>query len=183
MTPQEKADLISEEKRVARVLMQEMPRRLNAPMNVDRRHRTLREIAIKVSDAIRPHVICKRGCANCCHIANVISLRDAQLIGKFIGRKPAEVPFRLHDPKQQRETVEKYNGVPCPFLRGSDCTIYPVRPMSCIAHHSLEDSPDPCYSQDNIVRPVGQVDLALLHLAEVDQLHTEPFADLREFFP
>jgi Fe-S-cluster containining protein len=47
--------------------------------------------------------------------------------------------LRLPVPKDLEDIIDKYHDlqIPCPFLDGSRCSIYPIRPMACAAHYSV----------------------------------------------
>lgn len=78
--------------------------------------------------------ICKR-CGDCCRKKGV-NWRDMnfQKIGEYLGLTPKEVIEKyLAEDSPVDVPIEK-RGVkqrPCPFLKGNECGIYPVRPDPC----------------------------------------------------
>lgn len=110
---------------------------------------------------------CKRGCTGCCEepimifrpeaaqVARWLELPDnAAARGAFLAAYPdwkarvGDTPVKLSalfaggDPAPYVEAhVEGWTkGVMCAFNRGGDCTIYPVRPITCRGGHALNTS-------------------------------------------
>lgn len=79
--------------------------------------------------------VCKR-CGECCRKAGVNwRYMNFHKIGKYLGLTPKEVVIKYlaedgpsNVPAGERKTKPQY---PCPFLKGNDCGIYPVRPGPC----------------------------------------------------
>lgn len=106
----------------------------------------LRREADLVVEAIAGLSPCSAGCTHCCHLGTLVTEHEAIVIGKAIGRAPADVPEELvmrasdaieagaaRDLTMAKKTRvhDGYYGVPCPFLDGGRCSIYEDRPMSC----------------------------------------------------
>src|SRR6266702_6011061 len=71
---------------------------------------------------------CKNGCAACCHMNVMISALEAKHIEAATGKpRMALSESRTHD-------LAEFSGQPCPFLKGSSCSIYDVRPFACRKH-------------------------------------------------
>lgn len=71
---------------------------------------------------------CKRGCAHCCNFDVGISQLEAEYIS-----------IETSIPMEAPRTVIQGNRTPCPFLSESgQCNIYPIRPLACRLHHSVD---------------------------------------------
>jgi hypothetical protein len=130
--------------------------------------------------ALAPHVACKKGCADCCRMSVCISDNEARVIGAATGRIPAAISSTRH------YAQGAFSGVPCPFLKESDCTIYASRPYLCRTHFSFDTSafwchPDRSHSIALVSLRFGGTDNAYVDITggEVNGI----FADIRDFFP
>lgn len=184
--PQEKVDWLQAEYGDRfRALLDEATDLVDAPQAFDRRALRLVDIAREMAARIAPLTPCGGGCSHCCRQPISISSWEAARIVKFTGRKARDPVGAMPGPERNEELRRRYSGVPCPFLRNGRCTVYAVRPLVCIAHHSLAADPTPC---DLVVNPeskvlgVGDDEFisvkAALFLGEGHKL-----ADIREFFP
>ena len=106
----------------------------------------LRRIGDAMSAASAGVSACRRGCSACCHIAVTISEHEARLIGKELGRQPADVAenesvtmpaldaadaeIEAQQAKQTALTQALY-GQRCQFLVDGECSIYDIRPVAC----------------------------------------------------
>lgn len=80
---------------------------------------------------VDPFLTCKRGCSWCCHNSVDVFALEALYIEAKTG----------HSARSGRHEVDRHS--PCPFLRDSECSIYPYRPMVCRQYGSFED-PEVC---------------------------------------
>jgi len=95
-------------------------------------------------------VACRKGCTFCCHYRISVVPIEAITVAQFVREL-----FTEEARASLRERVKGYNEtlaslppeqrltrpLPCPFLHESgDCMVYPVRPLSCRMHHSLDAS-------------------------------------------
>jgi hypothetical protein len=143
--------------------------------------RKLREIALRINEAVIPHTVCTTGCSHCCHISVSITKHEAAVIGEAIGRTPEAVPHATPDKDAQ---VERYFGKPCTFLEEGRCSIYEHRPLSCILHHSVGASPALCDTRVSVTESIiPSIDMGNFWKVHALLLHDDTFADLREFFP
>jgi Fe-S-cluster containining protein len=78
------------------------------------------------------------------------------------------------------EMVRRHIGVPCPFLRGGECSVYAVRPLACRLHHVVEDDAAKC-GPGKAQKPVS-LEMKEFDAARAELFREEPFADIREFF-
>lgn len=109
---------------------------------------------------------CKRGCCGCCEEPIMIFRPEAAQVARWLAQpenaevrdaflaaypdwkqRVGDTPAKLSalfsgDPGPYVEThIEGWNkGVLCAFNRGGDCTIYPVRPITCRGGHALNTS-------------------------------------------
>jgi Fe-S-cluster containining protein len=109
-------------------------------------------------------IACRRGCAGCCEEPIMVYRPEAARIALWL-EQPDNAETRdyfrtsypawrarvgdtlsrlsatfVTNPDGYREAhIAAWNrGVPCPFLRDSACTIYPVRPIVCRTGHALD---------------------------------------------
>lgn len=145
----------------------------------------LREIGHQIAALIGPNTPCKRGCSHCCHIAVAVTKTEADLIGEYTGRVPAILPARSGQEMIDNINagIKSYLGVPCVFLGvEGECTIYPVRPIPCILHHTVAPDSTCCDTTKGVQR-VPALDVHSVSIAMGFVCQDEPIADLREFFP
>lgn len=127
-----------------------------------------------------PFIACKKGCANCCRMNVMISTLEAEQIAKATGRKMASVTR----PKQH--PIGTFDGVDCPFLVNSVCTVYEDRPLVCRSHASYYVTNFAC---DTVNMPVTDAPIVeFTGLTEALGMVSAVrgyaiFADIRDFFP
>jgi Fe-S-cluster containining protein len=93
-----------------------------------------------------PDITCRKGCAHCCHITVTTTEPEVDLILEYT--KKHNISIDIEWLKQQRGfTEETHMFSPfskCVFLNEqNECTIYPVRPMSCRKYFVSSD-PELC---------------------------------------
>lgn len=144
-------------------------------------------LAEKASKIVQPSTPCRKGCAHCCHIAVAINSLEAEVIGRYTGRVPRRLPATAADVRDRLDNnVTRFSRKPCTFLGAdNECTIYPVRPLPCAVHHSIEASADNCDLVHNAGAKVSEIDLTRLYMASVGIAMSAgaTFGDIREFFP
>lgn len=133
--------------------------------------------ADKYLAAILPYTACTHNCSYCCNMAVTMTSTEAELIGKFIGRK-VTIPARRTDIMANQK---KYSGVPCLFLKDGRCSVYEVRPLACRVHVNMADTPDVCDVKNPVQMP-------MLDTQKIDEAHfiafrDDAWADIRDFFP
>ena len=135
----------------------------------------LRQMHIKTFDAAKEvagmaatlgNVQCKRGCDNCCH-QKVLST-PAEGIAIFLYLKfkdlwSAELEDKLAEEDVHGTRTSHHDWFmerrPCPFLEKGACSVYPVRPVGCIATFSI-NHPSFCGMPDSKVPPgLGQMQI------------------------
>lgn len=188
MTPTERANLIwdtteapAHAAAAGRVMTENAPRLTKYIM--------LRVVADAFSEAIAPHVPCRKGCNQCCHISVAIFEPEARILAAASGRTMTKVERGLQESAEAlTESQAKYYGVPCPFLKDGECSVYEARPMACRAHHSLCDTAEQCDTRGQVIGSAPTV--ATLKISQDFQAATAELfmldqvaADIREFFP
>jgi Fe-S-cluster containining protein len=101
-----------------------------------------------LSQAPAGSVACRAGCAHCCHQRVGVTVPEAlAILGHLIETR---TPEALADVRRHVEHAhERTRGLsreqrnspeyPCPFLEGSECSIYGVRPLACRGVHSTDE--------------------------------------------
>jgi hypothetical protein len=144
-------------------------------------------IADRVTAALEPHVACKPGCSQCCHMNTMIYEHEAVRPAKVSGRKMKRLPF------PGREVVvlqgDRFNGQPCPFLVDNQCPVYEDRPLVCRTHHSLREDASLCDmaipASQHVRPPMYDPDLIETPSATINEAHgaREPWGNIGKFFP
>ena len=106
---------------------------------------------MKKADATMP--ACAKGCAHCCYMAvdvldvevpiavDYIATNEPDRLDEIEERLEAQIAVKRRHPGDDDASQDRYvhELVPCAFLRDdASCAIYPVRPIACRAHHSLD---------------------------------------------
>ena len=168
-----------------RALMDEATDLVEEPDSLD--HRALRLVAIarEIAGKIAPLTPCRNACSHCCKQPVVISSWEAARIAKFTGRRPLD-PVGIAPEQENVEQLRlRHAGVPCPMLRNDRCTIYAVRPLACIGHHSLASDSVMCDKTANpgvTVQGIGDQEFIFIQMALFFGAGCKS-ADIREFFP
>lgn len=139
----------------------------------------LRRLAQPLTEAAAGHVPCRDGCSHCCNIPVLLSHTEAAVIASETGRPMArDVPYSL-------DRNDAYTGTPCPFLEGSRCGIYAVRPIACRTHYSAEADGSLCNVKDSIktVRYVNTKGFDIAYVLAFGPDEVQRYADIRDFFP
>ncbi len=126
-------------------------------------------------------ITCRQGCAFCCSHYISISLGPGLVIADYLYAHPEVLEAFLGRYEKWRramegtpalKTLEQYTtfsvvvrgtpqallddyarlGVPCPFLAGDLCSIYPVRPICCASHFSI--SPPQYCREGSVSQPL-----------------------------
>lgn len=152
----------------------------SSPASTVAKYRRFVILAERVSQAVKPHSACRRDCNHCCHIAVAVSEFEARQIGKAIGREVI-VPADLDG--TGAGVVDKYKGVPCPFLADGACSIYAHRPVACRVHFNLADDESMCSlevpSQESAV---PNLNLGAFWLSNAWAFGVHKQGDIRDFF-
>ncbi|MEG1347350.1 MAG: YkgJ family cysteine cluster protein [Hafnia sp.] len=140
----------------------------------------LKRVADKINAIATPKSACKAGCSYCCHISAVITQTEADALGAASGRKVK----KLTGVATSVEDRMKWFGKPCPFLKNGRCSVYADRPLVCRMLFNLADSPYFC----NTDIPPEESHVTMLNLQELERGYlmaflTEPWGDIRDFFP
>ena len=127
----------------------------------------------KVFDFCGKYTPCKQGCSHCCYYKIDVSELEVAYIEKHTGvmrESHVEVIFGTH-------------GMPCPFLRGTECSIYKFRPYACRKHVTVDATDYWCHP-----RRCSDANLMMLRSSEIKAAYelfddTEQLADIRNYFP
>jgi hypothetical protein len=122
------------------------------------------------------------------HITSI----EASLIAAATGRpaRPAAQALALNsidpnDPaliERWEQSEREVIGTPCPFLAGSECSIYEHRPFACRTHLSLDDDDLLCRLVEGAEIPMPRLDTRLLVGLFLSAQPGALLADIREFF-
>ena len=156
------------------------------PRNLDFRANELLKIVDELAGLVAPVASCKNcRTGHCCFQAVLISSWEAEQISKFSKRKMIDAAAYNTEMGDSRDKlVNQYSGIPCTFLKDGQCSVYPVRPIMCRLHFSMDDDITNC---DIIGKPNTSVPYFNFRPLEfaVAQLFLDSggkFADIREFF-
>lgn len=92
-------------------------------------------------------VACRAGCDHCCYQSVGVTPPEALRIFAFLNESLSKPQLEELAAKlaEQREATAKLSSQerfspdhPCPFLKDAECSIYPVRPLSCRGMNSLD---------------------------------------------
>lgn len=136
---------------------------------------------------------CKPGCSHCCRIAVQISDVEARALALSSGRRMNPNPehslvlnmetIDTFQAENRDEAVDRYFGVPCPFLLDNKCSQYADRPLVCRRLYSLAVDEQPCRLEDGrqLVPYLNQTSQSAQN-AVILGLGRE-YADIRDWFP
>jgi hypothetical protein len=128
------------------------------------------------------NVACRRGCSHCCHIAVLLTVEEAQVIGRRIGRPPAHAP-----PRTDADDFDYGYHSPCTFLVDGECSIYENRPLACRVHYSLDVDALLCELTPPEPKPVPFMNdlpfmMAFLQMLGMPQ-RVPVLGEIRDFWP
>lgn len=135
---------------------------------------------------------CRKGCSHCCQIPVTISRTEANLIGRFINRKPTDpaISIRLASIETESDLLAAEASLqadttlaPCPFLLNDACSIYAHRPMVCRTLINLDDDNLLCLHSGQGPASVPYADARMLKVLLLAAQPTGELADIRQFFP
>jgi Fe-S-cluster containining protein len=95
------------------------------------------------------YIPCKRGCCKCCYFPVNISDIEINIIKKYLYDIKQNVNY-----KNLNNSKKYNNNNKCPFLKNSECIIYPVRPFMCRKYIVFNDDNSLCNIIDN--KPINQ---------------------------
>lgn len=127
-----------------------------------------------------PYVACKPGCDSCCHMKIELTNVEAERISKATGIVAQPLRTNTSHPDS------KFAGLPCPFLKDHQCSIYDDRPLTCRGHASFDADSYWCAPERmlTVELPMVSIGDALVANRHIAQASRHPVvADIREFFP
>lgn len=128
-------------------------------------------------------VVCREGCAACCHQSVVCHPGEVLLIAAHLRQRlrPAQIAAlvsRLRDPRDTPSCGPVRTRAACPLL-GPDrrCTVYSVRPLKCAGENSMDAVA--CASDEGehacVIEQFQAADLLVVVLMHASQLlHLDP---------
>lgn len=155
------------------MIQESLPRALKVIM--------LKKLTDELAKATKGIVPCKSGCSHCCHMATNITIEEAEALSKA-SCKPLTIPGTWDD----KDIVQRFEGIPCPFLVDSKCSVYDARPFPCRTHYSVD--------RDNLLCKIipghkirtpnfNNEKFNLIAMLSYEDPQEVKFADIREFFP
>jgi len=116
----------------------EKQREENLRLRMHLKRRNFQERRLKrLSQDIEEQIDCT-ACANCCRVATVkVAERDVEKLAKRLGVNPSQfvAEYTIEDPEEGR--ILKRNERGCVFLEGNLCSVYEVRPHTCVTFPHL----------------------------------------------
>jgi Fe-S-cluster containining protein len=116
----------------------EKQREENLRLRSHLKRRNFQERRLKrLSQDIEEQIDCT-ACANCCRVATVkVAERDVEKLAKRLGVSPKHfvAEYTVEDPDEGR--ILKRNEGGCVFLEGNLCSVYDVRPHTCVTFPHL----------------------------------------------
>ena len=127
----------------------------------------------KVFGFFAKYTPCAKGCSHCCNYKIDVSELEVVHIEQNAGvrREPqGGVMFGTH-------------GMPCPFLRGDECSIYTCRPYACRKHVMVDTTnywchPNRCNKFEMATPGSSEIKAAYEMLIDIEGLR-----DIRNYFP
>lgn len=146
-----------------------------------------RAIIDQINSIISKYTACGKGCSHCCNIATVVYEVEAENIGRAIKKPPLKVNRNLisDGTEKLKEYQEATQGIPCPFLKNNECSIYNNRPLACRYHHNLSFSSEMC---DPAIMP-EQTCIPRINMPKFEVMLVRIFGgdgkmgDIRDYFP
>jgi Fe-S-cluster containining protein len=185
VTPEARAQAIEEsEGPKLRALVKAAAKLATMPGAYPAKAARVMDIADAIGRTITPFTPCGGGCSHCCHMATALSGFEARMIGTYVGREPARLGREMKaDRDVQAQLIDRFTGVPCPFLEGGRCTVYAVRPIACRIHHSMNDDETDCRIVPGERIVVPRINLEAFLAMQALIMLPDDFGDIREFFP
>lgn len=145
----------------------------------------LKELTNALDKCVSGVAPCKVGCSHCCNMATLITVEEAQALSKASGRALV-MPAAGYINQDQQTAVSRFDGVPCPFLVDSKCSVYQSRPHACRVHYSMDADNLLCkiVPGESIRTPTLDTGrFTMLAMMCYDDPLSVQYADIRDFFP
>jgi Fe-S-cluster containining protein len=103
--------------------------------------------AVKKID--QPRLACHEGCAWCCYmevgvtvpeVVRILDYLEQNFSREELNKLKATVINQDEQTRQLNKLQRLQARLPCIFLQDKKCTIYPVRPLSCIGWNSMDEA-------------------------------------------
>lgn len=138
----------------------------------------LTELADKLVSDVLPHTACINGCSHCCYQAVAISTEEAKKITEYTGYSHRKAEMEVTN-----VNIQRFKGVPCPFLHEGRCGVFEVRPLACRLQFNISDDPSLCDVVSTPGENVPTINFFTYWGTVVASLETSNFNDIRVFFP
>lgn len=98
-------------------------------------------------DERKPKIECRLGCDYCCYLRVGVRAHEVYLIANYVEKLFSEADkaslidrLKTHWDKVSGLTRMEHitTNVACPLKNGTQCSVYPVRPLSCRRYHSSD---------------------------------------------
>lgn len=145
-------------------------------------------MASDLSKLVTPFSGCKEGCNHCCKQAVAITLPEATIIAKYIGRSVTIPPgaMKVHETMDSPELEEYRNemlGKECPFTASDgSCSVYEVRPFACRTLFNISNDTSLCDTSRGRME-VPSLDCTPMWASHAFIMRDQLLGDIREFFP
>lgn len=123
-------------------------------------------------------VSCKKGCFFCCRQNVTVWDAEAALIAEYCEEKGIEIPKAYLEQQLKhgwKEVAQTEVGW-CVFLKGGECSIYPVRPLMCRKYH-VASPPELC---DTVKYPASKGHRVAVSVYTLPEIEASAFAGVLE---
>lgn len=130
--------------------------------------------------SVRPVAVCKKHCSHCCYIPAQVSSIEVRYIEYATKHKAARLNNTPKIPPRSTHS-------PCPFLKGTKCSIYKYRPLCCRSFAVLDSVKFCIEGGDHYITGISAPGSIASTLNEMLlefslELKRATFADMRQWF-
>lgn len=183
MTPEQRADILNDQHGPEFNALERSAAGVMGHPALER-YDLLVKITDRLAEMVSSQTPCRRGCSLCCYQAVPMPRQEALRLAAASGRELHEAAGRpMNGPTllALHNNAQRYTGAVCPFLDGTDCSIYAARPIACRAHHVIEDDASKCDTA-NPGQRIAKFDITFCEGALAEASMQDTWADIREWF-